>query len=68
MKMYEDGNLREWSRKLRAKYGNEFREYGTEDETMERWHDHLSNRLGYKFKFYKDQEETLENWSKLIGG
>ena len=42
MKIYEEGTLQEWSRKLRSKYGNEFRMYGTEDETMERWHEHLS--------------------------
>jgi hypothetical protein len=68
MKMYDEGNLREWSRRLTSKFGTNYRLYNTEDETMERWHDHLSNLLGYKFEFQEDQEETLKNWSKLIGG
>ena len=68
MKMYNNGILPEWSRKLRSKYGNSFRLYGTEEETMLRWHEHLSQNFGYKFEFKEDQEETLKSWSKLIGG
>lgn len=68
MKIYDEGNLEEWSRALRSKFGSEFRIYGTEDETLERWHEHLSQKLGYKFEFHEDQEKTLENWSRLIGG
>ena len=68
MKIYDEGTLEEWSRRLCAKFGSEFHLYSTEDETMERWKDHLSNMLGYKFEFQEDQDETLKNWSKLIGG
>lgn len=68
MRLYEEGTLEEWSRKLRSKYGSKFRIYNTEDETLERWGCHLSNLLGHKFELKEDQEETLKEWSKLIGG
>lgn len=68
MKLYEENTLEEWSRKLRSKYGTQFRLYSSADETLERWRIHLSNLLGYKFEIRDNQYETLENWSKMIGG
>lgn len=68
MKIYEEGTLEEWSRKLRSKYGNKFRLYGNSKETLERWQVHLSSLLGYRFEIFEGQEETLKAWSNIIGG
>lgn len=68
MKMYEENNLPEWSRKLRTKYGNNFRLYSDDNETLERWSVYLSNIFGFHFEVLDNEEETLFNWSKLIGG
>lgn len=68
MRMYGYRCLEEWSRRLRSKYGNQYRLYSGEEETLERWSEHLSNDLQRPFVIRKTQEETLEEWSKLIGG
>lgn len=68
MKIYEENNIQEWSRKLITKYGTYFRLYGDNNETLERWADRLSFIYGFRFQIEEDEEETLLNWSKLIGG
>jgi len=68
VKLYEDNNLEEWSRKLITKYGTHFRLYSTEKETLERWAGRLSFIYGFRFKIEESEYETLRNWSKLIGG
>ena len=66
--MYEENNVKEWSRVLSAKYGSYFRPYKEDNETLERWANRLSFLYGYRFKVYEDTETTLEQWSKVIGG
>ena len=68
MKMYRENNLQEWSRKLMAKYGAQFRQRGTDKETIERWSDRLSFIYKKRFVVKDDVETTLHDWSKMIGG
>lgn len=68
MKIYKKDNLEEWSRKLRSRYGNQFRLYSSEEETMERWAFYLSSLYNIKPFISDSIEDTLKEWSKLIGG
>ncbi len=68
MKIYRNNNLQEWSRKLMAKYGAQFRRYSTDEETIERWSDRLSFIYGKRFVVKNDVDTTLHDWSKMIGG
>ena len=68
MRVYNDDNFKEWSRKLMAKYGPYFRLYSDEKETLERWANRLSFIYGFRFQIHDTEYETLKEWSKLIGG
>lgn len=68
MRIYNEGNLEEWSRKLQAKHGTNFRLYSDEKETVERWAFHLSKIYNIEPGIRGTVEDTLTNWSKIIGG